>query len=407
MIWIVLFGCLVGIGLGFLLPMVLAGAVTAGKVFGAAESVDNTKLNLLGVPSVAISGAADSTQVAASGYFYQAVPTGTANAIVLTLSPVPPSLAPGMVVRFRVATTNTGAVTLNVNSLGVKSVYKRNSMEIAAGEFCSGLMVEVIYDSSADAWFWLGGVGERKEVRGSAENLVVKNNAANPDYVVDVSADRLVLQHGDSGDCVVAANVSFSVSMAGSGSGGLDTGAEAASTWYYVWAICTPGAATLVLGLLSTSATAPTLPAGVTHKALVGVVRNNAGSNFVRFYQTGRVVFAADTVVFTAKQAAAADTYELLAGADLTAFQALVPPIAKEVMGNFGATTGSAVMAVAADADGVGSCSVAAATAGVAWNSFTASASYRIGLRTAQQVYWKSYDNVTARNRMTVSGYAI
>lgn len=70
------------------------------------------------------------------------------------------------------------------------------------------------------------------------------------------------------------------------GDNGLDTGAEASSTWYFVWLTKDPVTGT-VTGRLSTSASSPTVPAGRV-KRRVGFVRNNVGSNFNDFRQTGR-----------------------------------------------------------------------------------------------------------------------
>jgi len=58
----------------------------------------------------------------------------------------------------------------------------------------------------------------------------------------------------------------------------LDSGAMAASTWYSVWVIWN-GATAAIAGLLSLSGTAPLLPAGFTHKALVGWVFTDATAN--------------------------------------------------------------------------------------------------------------------------------
>ena len=68
------------------------------------------------------------------------------------------------------------------------------------------------------------------------------------------------------------------------GAGGLDTGVEAVSTWYYVYLIKNPVANAVAL-LLSLSATTPTLPPGYTKKRRVGVVRNNGAGNIVDFKQ--------------------------------------------------------------------------------------------------------------------------
>lgn len=69
-----------------------------------------------------------------------------------------------------------------------------------------------------------------------------------------------------------------------SGANGLDTGSEAANTWYAVHVIWgTSG----VASLFSLSATAPSLPSGYTYFRRVGWVRNDGSSNFLLFLQTG------------------------------------------------------------------------------------------------------------------------
>jgi hypothetical protein len=72
-----------------------------------------------------------------------------------------------------------------------------------------------------------------------------------------------------------------------SGAGGLDTGSEAADTWYAVWVIADSTNLNAVKVLLSASFTAPTMPDGYDLKRLVWAVRNNASSDFFNFIQTG------------------------------------------------------------------------------------------------------------------------
>ena len=66
-----------------------------------------------------------------------------------------------------------------------------------------------------------------------------------------------------------------------SGANGLDTGSEAATTFYHLFAIGKSDG-TLAL-LLSTSATSPTMPSGYTFKRLLWGVANDASSNFYDF----------------------------------------------------------------------------------------------------------------------------
>lgn len=110
-------------------------------------------------------------------------------------------------------------------------------------------------------------------------NLKVVRTSAT---VVTVTADRLAVQISTSIP-LVATSVSEAIDITESGAGGLDTGAEG-DVWYYIWIIeKTDGT---VAGLLSASATAPTMPAGYTYKTLVSAVHNTSG-DFVPFTQEG------------------------------------------------------------------------------------------------------------------------
>lgn len=103
-----------------------------------------------------------------------------------------------------------------------------------------------------------------------------------------VTADEVVLENTNGFYRTLRA-VSVTPSLAASGANGLDTGVSVASTWYSVWVIWNGVTAA---GLLSTSATAPTMPAGYTYKARVGWVRSDATANKfpLGFRQFGRDV---------------------------------------------------------------------------------------------------------------------
>lgn len=113
-------------------------------------------------------------------------------------------------------------------------------------------------------------------------------------------------------------------SLAASGAGGLDTGSEAASTWYAVWVIRQSGTTNQDV-LLSTSSTAPTMPSGYDMRKLVGHVYNNASSNIKRFSMIGkgRVRFVAWDSAYTNSQALAGGTATTYTTVSL---DALVPP---------------------------------------------------------------------------------
>jgi len=126
-----------------------------------------------------------------------------------------------------------------------------------------------------------------------AEKLLVRTALPGSLDVVPTvyaSFDKLVVEDGSGLVKRVTSPSVISAAVSGAhGAGALDTGALASNTWYYVWVIA--GVSTVAL-MVSASATAPTMPAGYTFKALVGAVRSNASSTFVSFYQVGNRVFS-------------------------------------------------------------------------------------------------------------------
>lgn len=54
----------------------------------------------------------------------------------------------GQCFRFTAANANTGAATININSLGAKSITKNGSTALAAGDIASGMVCEIVYDGT-------------------------------------------------------------------------------------------------------------------------------------------------------------------------------------------------------------------------------------------------------------------
>lgn len=67
---------------------------------------------------------------------------------VVTLSPVPAAYTTGMMVTFTANTANTGAATLNVNSLGPITIKKFKNVDLATGDIKAGQAVAVVYDGT-------------------------------------------------------------------------------------------------------------------------------------------------------------------------------------------------------------------------------------------------------------------
>ncbi len=193
---------------------------------------------------------------------------------------------------------SSGSAVSSVNSSG----------QITLGDSSKGANKFLKSDSNG-----LGAWSASHAIVGSAKNLIVKNSGATQ---VIVTADKIILKDS-SNVSYLASSVNVTATITSSGANGLDTGSEASSTWYYVWVIYN---GTTVASLLSTSATAPTMPSGYTYKARVGSVYNDASSNFVGFHQIDRTVY-----YNTYQSALSAGSATSLTSVSLTA---LVPPIA-------------------------------------------------------------------------------
>lgn len=66
----------------------------------------------------------------------------------ITLSPVPTAYHNGMTLKFKADVANTGAATLNVNSLGAVSLVTSVGTALATGDIVANQIVEVIYNST-------------------------------------------------------------------------------------------------------------------------------------------------------------------------------------------------------------------------------------------------------------------
>jgi hypothetical protein len=108
-----------------------------------------------------------------------------------------------------------------------------------------------------------------------------------PNNQVKITADFLSVFNATLGVSALLSSVSVTADVTVSGVNGLDTGSVAANTWYAVFVIYNPTTRTTA-ALLSTSATAPTLPSGYTYSTRLGWMRTDGSSHFLRALQVGR-----------------------------------------------------------------------------------------------------------------------
>lgn len=117
----------------------------------------------------------------------------------------------------------------------------------------------------------------------SSESRGVKLQVVSASQVT-LTADAVSVEDA-TGKFVRILAVNVTANLTAAGANGLDAGGEAASTWYYAWLIWNGVTSAL---LLSTSATAPTMPGGYTHKKLIGAIRNDSSANLWRTLQYGK-----------------------------------------------------------------------------------------------------------------------
>lgn len=77
-----------------------------------------------------------------------AADSGSNDTYAITVTPAPSSYVTGMVFHFKANTINTGAATLNVNSLGAKTIVKYKDTTLADGDILAGMFCTVIYDGT-------------------------------------------------------------------------------------------------------------------------------------------------------------------------------------------------------------------------------------------------------------------
>jgi hypothetical protein len=72
----------------------------------------------------------------------------SSNAYSISMSPSLSSYTTGLTVRFSIANANTAAATLNINSLGAKTLKRSGGGDLYSGFLVSGMVVEAVYDGT-------------------------------------------------------------------------------------------------------------------------------------------------------------------------------------------------------------------------------------------------------------------
>lgn len=116
------------------------------EVFNAGGIADEVATQLIAAGALTTSTPADVLQ----GSLF-AADTGVADAYVVDLSPAISSYVTGTVYRFGAGNANTGASTVNINSVGAVSIVKVAggvTTALAANDIRAGQIVEIVYDGT-------------------------------------------------------------------------------------------------------------------------------------------------------------------------------------------------------------------------------------------------------------------
>lgn len=102
------------------------------------------------------------------------------NAYVASIAPIPPALVPGISVKVKLNSTNTGAATFNLNGLGAVSVKRGTLANLIGGDLYFGQVVELVYDGTQWQVQNFDGIGAGSTITNTATTVSIP-------YAVDTS----------------------------------------------------------------------------------------------------------------------------------------------------------------------------------------------------------------------------
>jgi hypothetical protein len=212
---------------------------------------------------------------------------GTADVITATYSPANTMLYDGLLLSFRATAPNaTNTPTFAPDGLTARNITKKGGQVLTPGDIpANNAECLVRYNLAQTRWELLNTGSSAAGSAGGTSGLKVTNNGGTPNTKIDVTAGSLAVSDGTS--TVNLSNVSVTIDGTVIGANGIDAGALAATTWYYVFVIYNSSSLTTA-GLISLSATVPTLPAGYTFMSRVGAMRTDGAAHFLRTLQYGR-----------------------------------------------------------------------------------------------------------------------
>jgi hypothetical protein len=245
--------------------------------------------------------------------------SGTNNAIILTTSntfnhaPIRSYFA-GLKVGFFTSATNTGATTINIDSLGVKNVKTIAGIDFIGGELNS--YVELIYNGNN---FVL--LNQKTQSQYIPDKILLSNNSTNPNTQIDFSAGNFEFSDKSGFANFTAQTGDLSLNF-GTGLGMLDIGTKAPSTWYYCYAIYNP--TTNVSKVLCSTAspsltgayTGSNMPSGYTEDRYIGALKTYSSGNIAggTWLEDGTFLYTSEILEFYNQNDSNTGIYSSLAG---------------------------------------------------------------------------------------------
>lgn len=225
-----------------------------------------------------------------------AIPCTATGTNAITLTPItnfyqPPAYADYQIVSFTAANSASGPVTIQLGALAFINLYMPSGLQANSGDIISGHFYIAAYIGTLNTGsggfqiFNASTPSVVQPIQSGFKNLKITNGGT-PTTQVAVTADQVMLQTAAGGAAAVR-SVNVTISTGTSGANGLDSGSVASSTFYAVYVIFN---GSTIAGLISLSATSPTLPAGYTYFARVGWVVTDGSTNLQGTLQYGRRV---------------------------------------------------------------------------------------------------------------------
>lgn len=237
----------------------------------------------------------------------------------------------------RIIVDNFSTNTTGSNSLSLTAAYQtleqttdgKYFLKVRYDSVAGRLYFQSIRDASSDEYCHIGGkVDYMRLVSLGGASYGCREYAGEVEWLTAATVRIIPGQRLSSDDSTIMEwGVNLNIDITSSGVGGLDAGVEANNTWYYVYVIYNPTTNTYN-GLLSTSSTTPTLPAGYTKYRRVGSIRNDGSSDIIRFTQKNDMFYFYDEQTIINGTVVARNTWHTIS------YAAAVPPTSIEYYGS-------------------------------------------------------------------------